>query len=46
MSDGGLAHGPSAFSSIRDIDALESTTREDTHGLNRQEKDHDGKAQP
>jgi hypothetical protein len=40
-------HGRSVVSTVRDLDALEnSTTRKDKHGLNGQEKDDDGKAQP
>jgi hypothetical protein len=46
MSDGGLVRGPSVFSLCAASTRLTVHKREDTHGLNRQEKDHDGKAQP
>jgi hypothetical protein len=47
MRDGGLVRALSVGSPVRGSDALETPhTREDTHGLNQQKKDHDGKAQP
>jgi hypothetical protein len=46
MSDGVLVRGRSVVSPVRDVDALEFDKSGDKHGLKRQEKDDDGKAQP
>jgi hypothetical protein len=46
MSDGALVRGPSASRRERQSTRPTLHKRENTHGLNRQEKDHDGKAQP